>query len=77
MCGFLKSDHETPGPFNVLQANTNELHVGDERWSEAIAVGSLVSVGMIESDLGVKGRSREVIEADGSYALREATACSE
>lgn len=49
----------------------------DGRWSEAITVGSLGSVETIESDLGVKGRSRDAIEADGSYALREATACSE
>src|SRR5918999_6550247 len=41
----------------------------DDRWPEAIAVGSLGSVGTIENNLGVKARSRDVIEADGSYTL--------
>jgi hypothetical protein len=45
----------------------------DDRWSESIAVGSLGFVGTIENDLGIKARSRDVIEADGSYALREPT----
>ena len=41
------------------------------RWSEAIAVGSLAFVETVKNDLGVKARHRDVIEADGSYALRE------
>ena len=43
----------------------------DDRWSEAIAVGSLVFVERIKNDLGVKALHREVIGADGTYALRE------
>ena len=43
----------------------------DDRWSEAIAVGSLAFVERVKNDLGVKAKHREVIEADGSYALRE------
>ena len=41
------------------------------RWSEAIAVGSLAFVETVKNDLGVKARHRDVIEADGTYALRE------
>ena len=43
----------------------------DDRWSEAIAVGSLAFVERIKNDLGVKAMHREVLQADGTYALRE------
>jgi hypothetical protein len=39
--------------------------------SEAIAVGSLAFVETVKNDLGVKAMHREVIEANGTYALRE------
>jgi hypothetical protein len=45
--------------------------VRDDRSSEAIAVGSLAFVETVKNDLGVKATHREVIEADGSYTLRE------
>jgi putative transposase len=45
--------------------------VRDDRWSEAIAVGSLAFVDRVKGELGAKARHRDVIEADGSYALRE------
>ena len=38
----------------------------DDRWSEAIAVGSLAFVETVKNDLGVKARHRDVIEADGT-----------
>ena len=43
----------------------------DDRWSEAIAVGSLLFVETIKNDLGVKASYREVVRADGIYVLRE------
>ena len=43
----------------------------DDRWSEAIAVGSLVFVERVKNDLGVKVMHREVLETDETYALRE------
>ena len=43
----------------------------DDRWSEAIAVGSLRFVETIKNDLGVKASYREVVQADGIYVLRE------
>ncbi len=43
----------------------------DDRWSEAIAVGSLAFVERIKNDLGVKAVHREVVQLDGTYALRE------
>jgi putative transposase len=45
--------------------------VRDDRWSEAIAVGSLAFVETVKNDLGVKARHRDVIEVDETYALRE------
>ena len=43
----------------------------DDRWSEAVAVGSLAFVERVKNDLGVKAVHREVLQADGTYALRE------
>jgi putative transposase len=43
----------------------------DDRWSEAIAVGSLAFVERVKNDLGIKAMHREVVQADGTYKLRE------
>ena len=53
------------------QALENGLAVRDDRWSEAIAVGSLAFVENVKNQLGLKAAHRDVREADGSYALRE------
>jgi putative transposase len=45
--------------------------VRDDHWSESIAIGSLAFVERIKNDLGVKAMHREVLQADGTYALRE------
>ena len=55
----------------VEQAMENGDAPRDDRWSEALAVGSLAFVERVKSDLGVKAAHREVLEADGTYALRE------
>ena len=39
-------------------------------WSEAIAVGSLTFVESVKNELGFKAAQRNVIDGDGSYALR-------
>jgi putative transposase len=51
----------------------NGVAVRDDRWSEAIAVGSLAFVESVKDQLGAKGADRDVIDADGGYALRETT----
>jgi hypothetical protein len=43
----------------------------DDRWSEAIAVGSLAFVEKIKSELGIKAIHREVVQLSGTYELRE------
>ena len=48
-----------------------EPAVRDDRWSEAIAVGRLVFVEKVKNDLGFKAIHREVLESDGTYALRQ------
>jgi phosphotransacetylase len=52
------------------QALENGFAIRDERWSEAIAVGSVAVVESVKNHLGVKVSHREVIEADAGYALR-------
>jgi putative transposase len=58
----------------VEQGLENGLLMRDDRWSEAIAVGSLAFVDKLKSDLGVRAAHRDVVEAEGTYALREAAA---
>jgi hypothetical protein len=43
----------------------------DDRWSEAIAVGSLGFLEILKAELGGKALHRGVEQFDGAYALRE------
>ena len=45
----------------------------DDRWSESIAVGSEGFVEQVKSESGFRAQHREVLVADGLYALREPT----
>ena len=47
------------------------MAVRDDRWSEAIAVGSLAFVESVKSELGGRATHRAVEQKDGAYALRE------
>jgi hypothetical protein len=53
----------------VEQALLDERAVRDDRWSEAIGVGSLAFVDKVRS--GFKGVHRQVTEVAGTYTLRE------
>jgi len=55
----------------VEQGVENGLSCRDERWSDSIAVGSLAFVENVKNQLGAKASQRDVLEAKGSYALRE------
>lgn len=57
----------------VKDALDSEPGVRDDRWSEAIAVGSLAFIETVKNDLGVKAAHRDMVKLDGSYALREPT----
>jgi REP element-mobilizing transposase RayT len=52
----------------VEQALGNGCAPRDDRWSEAIAVGSLSFLERVKSDLGIKAVHREVLKTDGTYA---------
>ena len=72
MCGFedLRDFQEAQRQW-VEQGLENGRGCRDESWSESIAVGSLAFVENVKKQLGVKVSHRAVIEANGSYALRE------
>jgi putative transposase len=72
LCGFEElADFQRAQRQWIEEALEGAPAVRDDRWSEAIAVGSLAFVETVKNDLGVKARHRDVIEADGTYALRE------
>jgi putative transposase len=72
LCGFTDlRDFQGAHRQWVEQALENGCPSRDDRWSEAIAVGSLRFVETIKNDLGVKASYREVVQADGIYVLRE------
>ena len=72
MCGFADlRDFQRAHYQWIEQALANGCAPREDRWSEALAVGSLAFVERVKNDLGVKAAHREVLEADGTYALRE------
>jgi putative transposase len=72
LCGFADSvDFQTAHRQWVERTLESGLSVRDDRWSEAIAVGSLPFVENVKSELGIKVLHREVEHIGGRYALRE------
>jgi putative transposase len=55
----------------VEQGLENGLLMRDDRWSESIAVGSLAFIDKVKTELGFRAAHRDIVEADGTYALRE------
>ena len=55
----------------VEEALTREVAVYEDRWSEALAVGSVTFVDKMKRELGYKAKYREVTEVGGTYTLRE------
>jgi putative transposase len=72
LCGFADlRDFQRAHRQWVEQALENGRALREDRWSEAIAVGSLDFVERVKNDLGIKAMHREAVHADGIYALRE------
>ena len=72
LCGFAEvADFQQAHRQWVGEALSCKMAVRDDRWSEAIAVGSLTFVDKVKSELGFKARYREVAEVGGTYTLRE------
>ncbi|MGB7951234.1 MAG: hypothetical protein WCH75_26430 [Candidatus Binatia bacterium] len=69
MCGFTNPrDFQRAHREWIEQAMENGGAPREDRWSEALAVGSLAFVERVKNNLGVKAAHREVLEADGRYA---------
>ena len=72
LCGFASvADFQQAHRQWVEEALTRETALREDRWLEAIAVGSLTFVGKVKSEFGLKARYREVAEVGGMYTLRE------
>ena len=72
LCGFTDlRDFQGRHRQWVEQALGNGCARREDRWSKAIAVGSLAFVETVKNDLGIKAMHREVLETDGTYALHE------
>jgi REP element-mobilizing transposase RayT len=72
LCGFTDlRDFQRAHRQWVEQTLENGCAPRDDRWSDAIAVGSLAFVKTVKDDLGIKAMHREVLETDGTYVLRE------
>ncbi len=72
LCGFAKlSEFQRAHRQWVDEALEVGRRVRENRWSEAIAVGSLEFVANVKNEPGFKALHREVDHIDGAYALRE------
>ena len=72
LCGFSEvADFQQAHRRWVEEALTREPVLREDRWSEAIAVGSFTFVDKLKSELGFKAVHREVTEVTGTYILRE------
>ena len=72
LCGFSEvAEFQQAHLQSVEEALRREIVVREAQWSEAIAVGSLIFVAKVKSELGFKAAHREVIGVEGTFALRE------
>jgi hypothetical protein len=72
LCGLEKvGDFQKAHRQWIEHALENGRAPRDERWSEAIAVGSLAFVENVKSELGSEAMHRDVEHIDRMYVLRE------
>ena len=71
LCGFSEVANFQQAHRQWVEEALRRETARENRWSEAIAVGSLSFVEKVKNELGVKAAHREAIEVDGTYALRE------
>jgi putative transposase len=71
LCGFTELGDFQRAHRQWVEEALEGLAARDDRWSEAIAVGSLPFVEKVKSELGVKATHREFEQLGGGYALRE------
>lgn len=71
-CGFGSvADFQLAHQWWVEEALRHEAMKRDERWSEALAVGSHAFVEKVKRELALRARHRDVEETNGSYVLRQ------
>jgi putative transposase len=66
VAGFQRAHREW-----VEEALSAKIGARDERWSEALAVGSREYVDRVKAELGIRAAHRQVAEIGGACALRE------
>jgi len=72
LCGFDRSSALQQAHREWVGAALTECaNDRDERWSEALAVGSREFADRIKRELGTKALNRRVVDADGTHTLRE------
>ena len=71
LCGFAEVANFQQAHRQWVEEALRRETARENRWSEAIAVGSLSFVERVKNELGFKAAHREAIEVDGTYALRE------
>jgi putative transposase len=72
LCGFHEvRDFQQAHREWVKEALSRGRVVREGNWSEAIAVGSMSFVNIVKRELGFKAVHRELMELEGTYALRE------
>lgn len=71
LCGFGGIESFQRAYEGWIEQAVLERGVRNDRWSEAIAVGSLGFVESVKSELRSRAINRSVENADGTYALRE------
>jgi len=72
LCGFSQAS-QFQGAHRewVTEALRRELGGREDRWSEAVAVGSLAFIEKVKEELGGKAIHRAATEVDGMFTLRE------
>jgi putative transposase len=72
LCGFNDITRFQKAYREWVEAALNgDTAVRDDRWSEAVAVGSQSFVEQVKVELGFRARYRQVAVAEGVYTLRE------
>ena len=75
LCGFGEvAEFQRAHRHWVEEALSGAMAVRDDRWSQAIAVGSLAFIDRIRDELGVTAIHRKVAQVGETYALREPSA---
>jgi putative transposase len=71
LCGFAHVPQLQQAHREWVAEGLRQTLARDERWSEAVAVGSLGFVAKVKKELGARATRRDATETDGTFTLRE------